>query len=114
MKTPRGPDPPPPGSAEDPVWRALSDPTRRRILEELREGAMTTGKLVRGFQMSRFGVMKHLRVLERAGLVRVESRGRERWNHLDPTPILTLYQRWIRPFEEPPARSGQPAPPGQP
>jgi len=51
--------------------------------------------------MSRFGVMKHLRVLHEAGLIRVENRGRERWNHLNPAPIQKLYRHWIRDFEEP-------------
>jgi DNA-binding transcriptional ArsR family regulator len=45
-------------------------------------------------------VMKHLRVLTEAGLVVVEARGRERWNHLNPAPIRAIYRRWIRPFEE--------------
>jgi len=87
--------------AADPVWKALADPTRRRILDELRQGPKTTGSLAAGFDMSRFGVMKHLRVLHEAGLVLVETRGRERWNHLNPAPIREIYHRWIRPFEEP-------------
>lgn len=88
-------------SASDRVWKALADPTRRRILDELRRGPRTTGKLAAGFDMTRFGVMKHLRVLQEAGLLLVETRGRERWNHLNPTPIRQIYHRWIRPFEEP-------------
>ena len=47
--------------------------------------------------------LKHLRLLEEAGLVLVERKGRERWNHLNPTPIREIYRRWIRPFEEAPA-----------
>ena len=85
----------------DDVWKALSDPTRRRMLDELRTGPLPTGRLAERFVMTRFGVMKHLRVLQGAGLVLVEERGRERWNHLNPAPIREIYRRWIRPFEEP-------------
>ena len=89
-----------PAAREDAVWKALADPTRRRLLDELRKKPCTTGQLCDLFAMTRFGVMKHLRVLEDAGLVLVERRGRERWNHLNPTPIREVYRRWIRPFEE--------------
>jgi len=84
----------------DAVWKALADSTRRTILDELRRNPRTTGQLCGLFAMTRFGVMKHLRALEEAGLVLVERRGRERWNHLNPTPIREIYRRWIRPFEE--------------
>ena len=84
----------------DAVWKALADATRRTILDELRRGPRTTGELCGLFAMTRFGVMKHLTALEEAGLVIVERRGRERWNHLNPTPIRQIYRRWIRPFEE--------------
>ncbi len=50
--------------------------------------------------MSRFGVMKHLGVLVRAGLVQIRRQGKERWNHLNPVPLRQIYRRWIRPFEE--------------
>lgn len=83
------------------VWKALADATRREILDVLREGPRTTGALAEVFPMSRFGVMKHLGVLVDAGLVVVERRGRERWNHLNPAPIQAIYRRWIRPFEAP-------------
>ena len=87
--------------AEDsPVWRALSDPSRRAILDLLRERPMTTGELCAFFDFSRFAVMKHLKVLESAELVVVERRGRERINHLNPVPIQAIYRRWIRPFEQ--------------
>ena len=86
---------------ENAIWKALADPTRRRILDELRAQPKTTGALAVGFEMTRFGVMKHLRVLQEAGLVLVEARGRERWNHVNPAPIRGIYQRWIQPFEEP-------------
>lgn len=82
-----------------PVWRALADPTRRRMLDLLRERPRTTGELDAAFEVSRYAVMKHLTVLEQAGLVRVRRRGRQRWNHLDPVPIQRVYERWIRPYE---------------
>ena len=84
---------------ENRVWKALSDPTRRQILDALREEPRTTGQLVARFEMTRFGVMKHLGVLTGAGLVLVERRGRERWNLLNAVPIQDIYRRWIRPFE---------------
>jgi DNA-binding transcriptional ArsR family regulator len=90
----------PVAAKSDAVWKALADPTRRRVLDELRESPKTTGTLCHLFEMSRFGVMKHLRVLEEAGLVIAERVGRERWNHLNPVPIRMIYRRWIRPFEE--------------
>lgn len=84
----------------DPVWRALGDPTRRAILDELRDGPKNTSALCATFErLGRHGVIKHLKTLERAGLVRVEARGRERINHLDVVPIQQIYQRWIRPYE---------------
>lgn len=85
---------------EEAVWRALSDPSRRTILDLLREAPMTTGELCEFFDFSRFAVMKHLKVLEGAGLVVVERHGRERINHLNPVPIQAIYRRWIRPFEQ--------------
>ncbi len=81
------------------TWRALSDPSRRRILDLLRQRSMTTGELCRSFEFSRFAVMKHLKALEKGNLVVVERRGRERINHLNPVPIQAIYRRWIRPFE---------------
>ena len=90
------------GRSPDPnaIWKALADPTRRTILDLLRVEPLTTGRVAENFEMTRFGVMKHLRVLEAAGLVLVEERGRERWNHLNPAPIRAIYRRWIRSFEE--------------
>ena len=81
------------------VWRALGDPSRRRILDLLRQGPMTTGELCRRFEFSRFAVMKHLKALEKGNLVMVERSGRERINHLNPVPIQAISRRWIRPFE---------------
>ena len=82
----------------DPVWRALADPSRRAILDRLRDGPKTTTELARPFDTSRFAVMKHLRVLEGAGLVVMRRRGRERWNYLNPVPIQAIYERWITPY----------------
>jgi len=82
-----------------PVWKALADPTRRHILDLLREGPLTTGDLAEQFEISRFGVMKHLAVLADSGLILVRREGRERWNHLNPVPIHQVYRRWIKPFE---------------
>lgn len=94
-------EPAPAGDFEElvPVWRALADPTRREILDLLRDGPRTTGDLAERFALSRFGVMKHLGVLVEAGLVFVRREGRLRWNHLNPMPIHQIYRRWIRPFE---------------
>jgi len=83
----------------DAVWKALADPTRRRILDLLRAAPRTTGELSGEFDSTRFAVMKHLGVLVEAGLVVIERRGRERLNHLNPVPIRALYRRWIRPFD---------------
>jgi DNA-binding transcriptional ArsR family regulator len=83
----------------DLIWRALADPTRRRILDLLREGPRTTGEIAEEFEQTRFGVMKHLTVLTEAGLIVVLREGRKRWNHLNPMPLLEVYRRWVRPFE---------------
>ncbi len=83
-----------------PAWRALSDPTRRRILDLLKHGPRTTGDLCEQFDVSRFAIMKHLDILERARLVLVERRGRERWNHLNAVPIRQIYERWISGYQE--------------
>lgn len=87
----------------DLVWRALSDPSRRQMLDLLRQRPMTTGELGQHFDFSRYAVMKHLKVLEKASLVLIERHGRERFNHLNPMPIQQIYRRWIRPFEALPA-----------
>lgn len=78
------------------MWKALADPTRRDLLDALAPGPRTTGELVEGFpDLSRTGVMKHLDVLEEAGLVIVRREGRLRWNHLNPVPIQTICDRWV-------------------
>lgn len=88
---------------DDAVWGALSDASRRRMLDLLRSRPQTTGELCTHFEVSRFAVMKHLKVLQNARLVLIERRGRERLNHLNPLPLQALYRRWIRPFDKLPA-----------
>jgi DNA-binding transcriptional ArsR family regulator len=86
---------------QDAVFKALADPTRRALLDELHRGSATTGALCAAHpEMSRFGVMDHLRVLHEAGLIVVERIGRSRVNHLNPVPLREVYGRWIRPIAE--------------
>lgn len=87
------------------LWRALADPTRRAILDALRDGPRTTRDLAGAFPTTRFAVMKHLGTLVAAELVTVERRGRERLNHLNPVPLRQAHDRWIRPFAVPVADS---------
>jgi DNA-binding transcriptional ArsR family regulator/uncharacterized protein YndB with AHSA1/START domain len=83
------------------VWKALADPTRRAILDLLRDRARTTGELSDAFpSKTRFAVMKHLGVLEQAGLVVVRRHGRERWNHLNGVPLRAAYERWMRTYAD--------------
>jgi DNA-binding transcriptional ArsR family regulator len=77
------------------VWKALADPTRRKILDLLRDRPRTTSGIAAAFPVTRFAIMKQLRILERAGLVLVERRSRERWNHLNAVPLRRIYERWI-------------------
>lgn len=84
----------------DHVWKALSDPTRREILDMLRDGPRQTTEIVEAFpQLSRFGVMKHLDALRAAGLVRTRSEGRRRINSLNAAPIREILERWIGKYE---------------
>ena len=80
------------------VWPALADPSRRAMLDLLRDGPKTTGQIATRFPSTRFAVMKHLRVLEAAGLVVVRRHGRERWNHLNAIPLQQVYDRWVTPY----------------
>lgn len=80
-----------------PAWKALSDGTRRCILDLLHVRPMTTGAIAGSFEISRIAVMKHLAVLEGAGLVLSEKRGRERWHHLNFIPLRQIYERWLDP-----------------
>src|SRR5215217_528366 len=86
----------------DEVFRALGDPTRRRLLDELFErDAQTLSALERRLPMTRFGVMKHLRVLEEAHLVTTKRRGREKLHFLNPVPIRLVHDRWVSKYAEP-------------
>src|SRR2546427_1435207 len=86
----------------DPVFRALADPTRRSLLDELfREDGQTLRALEQRLPMTRFGVMKHLKVLEEAGLVTTKRRGREKLHFLNPVPIRLVHDRWVSKYAEP-------------
>jgi DNA-binding transcriptional ArsR family regulator len=86
---------------DDLVFRALADPTRRHLLDRLfeRDGRTLT-ELESDLDMTRFGVMKHLRVLEAAGLVVSRREGREKLHHLNPVPIRLIHDRWIDKYTE--------------
>ena len=77
------------------VWLALSDPTRRRILDLLRERPRITGDIASHFDISRIAIMRHLQVLSAAGLATSRKRGRERWHYLDAVPLQLMYERWV-------------------
>jgi DNA-binding transcriptional ArsR family regulator len=85
--------------ADDALFKALSHRARRQMLDALKTGPRTTGMLCAAMpQLDRCTVMQHLKVLEEAGLIIVERRGRERWNHLDALPIHAIHERWIGPY----------------
>lgn len=86
----------------DAVFRALADPTRRSLLDELFEqDGQTLSALEQRRPMTRFGVMKHLKVLEEAGLVVTRKRGREKLHFLNPVPIRLVHDRWVSKYAEP-------------
>jgi uncharacterized protein YndB with AHSA1/START domain/DNA-binding transcriptional ArsR family regulator len=86
----------------DAVFRALADPTRRALLDELfREDGQTLSALQERFPITRFGVMKHLKQLEEAGLVVTKRRGREKLHFLNPVPIRLVHDRWVSKYAEP-------------
>jgi DNA-binding transcriptional ArsR family regulator len=93
-----------PGVDDDRVFKALADPTRRSLLDRLfeRDGRTLTD-LESEVEMTRFGVMKHLRVLEEAGLVVTRRSGREKLHFLNPVPIRMIHDRWIDKFTAGPA-----------
>src|ERR671935_1339414 len=86
---------------DDRVFKALADPSRRLLLDRLfeRDGRTLT-ELESQLDMTRFGVMKHLRLLEEAGLVVTRRRGREKLHFLNPVPIRLIHDRWIDKFTE--------------
>jgi DNA-binding transcriptional ArsR family regulator len=81
------------------LWRALADPTRRRILDLLRAGPAITGEIAAAFPISRIAVMRHLEVLAEADLITSRKRGRERWHYLNAVPLERLHRRWAGPVE---------------
>jgi len=91
-----------PVAEDDAVFKALADSTRRSLLDELfhRDG-QTLGQLEERFAMTRFGVMKHLKQLEDAGLVVTKRRGREKLHFLNPIPIRLVHDRWVSKYAEP-------------
>ena len=86
---------------DDRVFKALADSTRRYLLDRLfeRDGRTLT-ELESELAMTRFGVMKHLRVLEEAGLVVTRRQGREKHHYLNPVPIRLIHDRWIDKYTE--------------
>ena len=89
-------------SGVDEVFKALADPTRRSLLDELfREDGQTLSALEERISMTRFGVMKHLKQLEEAGLVVKRRQGREKLHFLNPVPIRLVHDRWVSKYAEP-------------
>jgi uncharacterized protein YndB with AHSA1/START domain/DNA-binding transcriptional ArsR family regulator len=86
----------------DEVFKALADPTRRSLLDELfKHDGQTLSALEERLPMTRFGVMKHLKVLEEARLVTTKRRGREKLHFLNPVPIRLVHDRWVSKYAEP-------------
>ncbi|HTQ49400.1 MAG TPA: helix-turn-helix transcriptional regulator [Candidatus Acidoferrales bacterium] len=84
----------------DAVFKALADPSRRKLLDQLRRNnGQTLGGLVEHLDMTRQAVTKHLGLLERANLVSVVWRGREKLHYLNPVPLHEIYERWIGKYE---------------
>ncbi len=84
----------------EPIWKALSDKTRRLILDYVRDGPRTTTEIVEQFpELTRFGVMKHLDVLRQTGLITTHSEGRRKVNSLNAAPIRMIAERWISKYE---------------
>ncbi len=86
---------------DDLIFKALADPTRRHLLDQLfeRDGRTLT-ELESELEMTRFGVMKHLRLLEDAGLVVTRREGRQKLHYLNPVPIRLIHDRWIDKYTE--------------
>ena len=84
------------------VFKALADPTRRGLLDELhRSDGQTLTELEQRLPMTRFGVMKHLKLLEQANLVATRRKGREKLHYLNPVPIQRVYERWVSKYAQP-------------
>lgn len=89
--------------ADDLVFKALADPTRRAILDALfvRDGQSVGALCLRFPEMTRFGVMKHLGLLEAANLIVTHKQGRQKLHHLNPIPIQQIAERWISKYAQP-------------
>ena len=88
------------------MFKALADPSRRHLLDSLyRKDGQTLGDLADGLDMTRFGVMKHLRILEDAHLVVTHRSGREKLHYLNPVPLQLMYDRWVDKYRRRAARS---------
>src|SRR6266568_549524 len=86
----------------DEVFKALADKSRRKLLDRLyKRDGQTLGALCERVAMTRFGVMKHLRVLEEAGLVLTRREGREKLHYLNPMPIRLAHDRWVSKYRAP-------------
>ena len=84
----------------DKVFKALSDPTRRRLLDQLCESnGQTLGQLCEGLAMARQSATQHLGILEEANLISTVRRGREKLHFINPVPLHDVYERWVRKFE---------------
>jgi DNA-binding transcriptional ArsR family regulator len=83
------------------IWKALGSPHRRALLDALKDGPKTTSALCEVLpRLSRYAVMQHLGVLERAGVVLVRREGRERWNELNAVPVQRELERWLSGFQQ--------------
>lgn len=106
-RTPRGraarrPRSAPPADPLEPIFKAMANADRRRLLDLLRDQPRTSGELCAALPwLDRCTVLLHLRVLQQADLVVVQRQGRVRWNYLNHLPIQQAYRRWIRPYAEP-------------
>src|SRR5882672_12418366 len=88
----------------DDVFKALADASRRKLLDRLfKRDGQTLGELCERVDMTRFGVMKHLRVLEEAGLLVTRRQGREKLHYLNPMPIRLVHDRWVSKYRAPSA-----------
>lgn len=86
----------------DAVFKALADPSRRELLDRLfRKSGQTLLELTDGLKMTRFGVMKHLAVLQKAGLITAKKVGREKHHYLNPVPIRLIHDRWVSKYTAP-------------
>jgi DNA-binding transcriptional ArsR family regulator len=86
---------------DDQVFKALADPTRRKLLDALfQQDGQTLSALEQRHRMTRFGVMKHLRILEKAGLVVTRRVGREKIHFLNAVPIRQIHDRWVNKYAE--------------